>query len=262
MRRIALISDMHVGSQYALWPPGIFDKTGAELKQNPVQLQLYRKWQEAERIIQSAKCDTIINMGDPIEGGNRKENAALLTATSVDKQCAGVAHLLKNIVKGKRYYSIRGSNYHGSVDTDIDDDIISRLAPSNTDCNLGAVSVVEIEGKRIYLTHGGGPGSKIKATNLENYLINLLVQYGRDNVDRCDMYIQGHLHQWRRVDLDGMIGLMLPAWKIFTPDKIHLKNPTQMLSDIGIVILEIGGGIKITPYLFGAPRLELRTREI
>ena len=265
MRKIALFSCIHAGSQYAVLPPGIFDATGAEIKQNPAQVQLYRKWEEAGRIIASEKCDTIINFGDTIEGGNRKENANLLSLVTIDKQCEAAGKLLGPIVKGKKYYYIPGSAYHDSVDTKADANILSRVCPSNKDNSLGALAVVElVPGLRAFVTHGAGPGAKNRSTNIENYLVNLMVQAQREQIDPVGLYIQGHLHTYRKVEANGMLGILVPAWKIITPDKIHLKNPTQMLSDIGFVILTIHDKDRFDArkYLFGSPRVELATRKI
>jgi len=241
VRKVVLISDTHVGSEYAIWPPGITSNKGAAIPQNKLQRKLYKFWQEDCRAADDYGADTVIHFGDVVEGSNRKDGGKLLTAVSIDKQTEAFCELSKPLVRGRKFYAFVGSGYHHSIDTDIIDDIVKGLYTTEAKSaeNLGSIAFLDIAGVRLYCRHGADSAVIYTSRKLEAEIKDAMVQQARDIIPKVDIILRGHLHTYNHVEKFGIHSAILPAWKTFAPDRIHLKNPMGMMPDIGMVFLTI-----------------------
>ena len=158
-RILCLLGDSHVGSMYAVFPPNFKTTQGNDLKPNYAQVKLYEYWQDMIRVCKDLKVDTIFHFGDHIDGTNRKEFGRFLLANNLEDQKNAVAQLMTPLVSGRNYYSVTGSGYHHSLDTDVTKHIDESLkGQCKSIINFGGVVNMKIEGtsRVLHASHGEG----------------------------------------------------------------------------------------------------------
>jgi len=106
------------GSVGAVFPPDFETREGNIIKLNVAQSALYEYWQDAVHTCDEFGVDTILLMGDLIQGGNRKENGAGSLPVALDEQVEAAKILLTPICKGRKVLSVLGTPYHTSLDMD------------------------------------------------------------------------------------------------------------------------------------------------
>lgn len=262
VRKLCLISDTHVGSEYSIWPSGITTARGAGLPQNDLQARLFKVWLEDCKAANDYGVDTIIHFGDICEGTNRKEGGALLTAVSLEIQKQAAVELMRPLVHNKKFYIFIGSGYHHSIDTDICNDITTKLllTGARKTTNLGQLAYLQVTDKfNIFAKHGADSAVIYTSRKLEAEIRDQMIQHDRGVVPKVNMMLRGHLHNWNYVEKFGIYNAILPAWKCFTPDRVHLKNPLAMISDIGMIFVTVydDGTFSVTPRIHKMPLKEL-----
>lgn len=68
---LVVVSDLHIGSDYGLLPPGFHNKSGNEIGLNPLQRWLWEEWQDMWAYVHKYRDDrpfSVIVNGDVIDG--------------------------------------------------------------------------------------------------------------------------------------------------------------------------------------------------
>ncbi len=244
MKRILIVSDLHVGSNVAIMPDEVWieknDQPRANvITANEVQKALYQAWQEmVDRVGRVSACFVL---GDSCDGSNIKSRGFELWTSNIHQQCKTAADLL-SMVKTNKYYGVQGSYYHVGENTSSDLAIIDMLHGT-----FGTDLVVNIAGKRIHLCHEIGvstsPVSKATALQSEIVSAELNQYYGK-----FDLLLRGHRHEYREVrDHRGHIAIC-PAWKV--RDAYAAKKGLKLSPHIGYLVLNIqGSDMWLEPHL-------------
>jgi hypothetical protein len=260
-RIIALLGDTHTGSRYAIFPPNYKTKQGNLLNINRAQAKLYEYWQDMKRVFNELKVDTIMHFGDHIEGSNRKELGRFLLANEQEDQKEAITQLMSEIVVGRNYYSVTGSGYHHSLDTDVTEHIAEKLkGKCKKVINFGGVVNMKIEGtsRVMHASHGESAAMLYRTMIMDREGLYHLAAQAEEKIPKADIIAHGHLHSFVHLHMRHQHLIGVPAWKMFTPDRIHLKIYPKFQPDIGFIILivDVENHITVWDYKYDCPKID------
>jgi hypothetical protein len=260
-RIIAMLGDTHTGSKYAVFPKNFRSKQGNIIQINKAQAQLYEYWQDMVQVLDKMKVDTIMHFGDHIEGSNRKESGRFLLVPELEDQKEAITQLMSELVVGRKYYSVTGSGYHHSLDTDVTEHIAEKLKSQCVNViNFGGVVNMKITGTNrvLHASHGESAAMLYRTMIMDREGLYHLAAQAENKIPKADIIAHGHLHSFAHIHLRKQHLIGLPCWKMFTPDRIHLKIYPKFQPDIGFVLLIIDeqDHIMVWDYKYPAPRID------
>jgi len=114
MKKILILSDLHVGSLWGLWPPSfstVDARTGDTLKfiQNKTQKGLWKHWEKMLREVPDPEI--IILNGDLIDGLAYRDKGRGLVTPNLTWQAEACLDILKTLPKVPTYFT-QGTGYH------------------------------------------------------------------------------------------------------------------------------------------------------
>ena len=255
-RVIAVISDTHVGSRYALFPKKFKTEEGNTIHLNRGQEQILEYWHEFWRIADELKVDTVIHLADALHGLNRKEFGGGLLVSSLDEQKEAFIELMTPVIKGRKFAMLSGSQYHESLDTRVHLDLCHRLGGYYA----GLMRNIKIEGtNRVFnIAHGTGGDTIYLSTALdrEGLFIRLAESYKK--LPHIDLVLRGHIHKFLHIHLETLHLVQVPCFMAYEPMKFTIKNYGRKQPDLGGVIILIDKQDRMTihHFLMGkAPRI-------
>jgi len=245
IRQILNIFDLHVGSQSALWHPDFVGNDGNKYKLNPLQEELYDIYCKIPEDVE--EYDTVFLGSDLINGTNRASSGKHQMTTDLNEQMRCVLELLKPLIlPGTKVIGISGSNYHGSLDYDIDraitDYFDGRFYGAFGHFRLKQTSL------NFLLTHGTG----FPPIYLHTYSSRLAVEYiigeYMKKYPRIDVHVQGHFHIVDECTRLGKKFVFCPAFELFR-NMSHTKNYSKH-SDIGVTKIVVYDNDMVIVYPF------------
>lgn len=240
-RRIAMFSDTHCGSSFAVFPEGVESNFGNTIGINKGQKKLLKYFNSFVQAVLEWDCDTVICLGDSIEGGNKKEFGKYLVTPELENQKKGFIELIKPMIKGRNFLMTSGSGYHGSLDTDVHGQMIKECRDIANIKYLGGVANLNLTGtnRMLHVEHGESAAMIYRSTLLDREGLFHLQSEAQGKIPKADIIAFGHGHSYLKVELRKQLLMQLPCWKAFEPSKIFLKSYGKMQPDIGAVILLI-----------------------
>ncbi|MEM4591743.1 MAG: hypothetical protein QW555_07945 [Nitrososphaerota archaeon] len=242
MVRVVFLGDIHVGSNYAVFPPNWTNpESGNIVNANEFQRKLYEYWC---RYAEELRPDILILMGDIIEGPQTREKFGTLTILNIQHQIDAALKLIQ-VWKWKELYVIRGTDYHVAERGMHAEEIIAR--------ELGAVKsskwgdryssidlALEVEDVAIHVAHHVGvstvPHYQFTPIVREGWLYKLYDQYH----GRFNLIVRGHVHYCRIAEVsDEFIIATTPCWQLPTP--YQKKKSSFILPDLGVLLCDING---------------------
>jgi predicted phosphodiesterase len=236
MKRILVVSDLHVGSNVAIMPEEvIIEPSDVERAQrisaNSIQKVLYKEWQEM--IDNVGKVDACFVMGDSCDGANQKSRGFELWTPNLHQQVSTAADLL-GMIRTNKYFGVQGSFYHVGENTSSDLAVIESLEKCKTE--FGTDLCVEIDGCRYHLCHevGFSQSPVGKGTALQSELV--AARLYEKTLGIFDMLVRGHRHEryYTKTELGAIV--VAPCWKV--RDAFAAKKGLKFKSDLGYVLLE------------------------
>ena len=232
--RIVLVSDMHVGSIYALAPLTSVPKD----KQSPFILWVYEQWQKFCKDYYDP--DFLLLGGDLADGSSVKSLGVGALTTNLDDQENMAVDLLKMLIgKSTKIYGINGSGYHAGEGqaTNLDMRITEKLGGEYKHEKFE----FDIGQEKIQMTHGGGSG-----INLANYIVKELDRSKnlaqKRKTKAPTILLRGHQHRMCAYQDDfGCWGIVNGCWQYTTP--FIFKKTANTFWSIGSTIIDIEDGI-------------------
>lgn len=263
---IVVVSDLHVGAESALLPPGF--KTGSnEVVLNKRQRYLHACW--LDFIVQvgqrcgKQKPHLVIN-GDLVQGAHPDKDGQLSLSTDVDQGLAVkqvLAPLLK-IVNREAVFVIKGTEFHdaagGKFAEDVAESIGARIDPDTGRRSRWGLWL-EHEGKLGFYTHHASTAKGNPGTPMQRELQLALENKHKHGWPVPDYQVRSHVHKHRVVgDYDDERHIITtPAWQLHTA--YGYKKDPLWLPDIGGLLLWVEDDNvrwKAIRYPFPKPRIE------
>jgi len=263
-RVVAFVADTHVGSRYAIFPPDVISKEGNDLSamRNAGQVKLYEYWQEWEKICDAWGVDTVILLGDIIQGNNPAGRGIGTITTDLDEQKDAAVTLLSKICKNRIVHCLSGTPYHESIDTRIHYDLAKELGETVAkEWHFhGLLANIKLRGTNriLNLAHGVSGASIYRTTLMDREALFEAAAYGLGDLDFLpDVVVRAHWHRFIHIHLPNQHILQLPCWCAWFPYKGTLRLYGRLQPHIGGVILFIDDYDRITihHYLFKPPRI-------
>jgi len=268
-RIVAFVADTHVGSRYAIFPPNIISKQGNDLgaMRNEGQIKLYEYWKEWEKICDAWGVDTIILLGDIIQGNNPAGRGVGTVTADLDEQKDAAVSLLSKICENRIVHSLSGTLYHESIDTRIHYDITKELGSVAKESHFhGLMANIKLKGTNriLNLAHGVSGAAIYRTTLMDREALFEAAAYGLGDLDFLpDIVVRAHWHRFIHIHLPNQHILQVPGWCAWFPYKGTIRLYGKMQPHIGGVILFIDDHDRITihHYLFKPPRISDYLRE-
>jgi len=209
-----VISDVHCGHPGAIWPGNFKNQAGNKISPNKYQKVMLQYWNDFKS--HARNSEYTICLAEVIEGYNKKEHGQGIMTVDLDTQMDAAEALIGPLVGKGVYMGVRGSKYHGSEDTDIDDSFCLRMGGHYW--NHMAMWNPKGTDKTIMFTHVPGNPLIYKSTILDRNSLFLSAIKTKLSADP-DLVLYGHLHQYFRFDTPTRINVMAPCWKFWHPIK-------------------------------------------
>jgi len=241
-KTLLIISDLHVGSRWGLFPRDFQLSTGEVYQLNRGQEYLLECWEHTLAQVPK-RFDVLIVNGDAINGPNPRESARDQIEQDPEWQVRAALALLEPVAKRAREtYLTQGSAYHvGEAAKDEE-----RLG-----WMLGAVPdpaghyawdwlLLDIQGVLLDISHHRSVGIRYESSFGEREM-----QFDRMIADvkggSADIIIRAHGHRFLNLNVDGDLFVGLPAWQLQTRYARRSRWPNRWLS-------RLIGGVRVDLY--------------
>jgi len=262
--RIAFMSDFHIGAEHGIFPKGYKDPYGREINLNGGQKILWNYLQEFIEVMKKYKINTLILLGDLIAGKNRKEGGVYIMNVDEEIQkdaCAYlIAYICEQIPSIQRVLMFRGTPYHGSRDTAIEESITGILAKYGVNAEyLGEYSYLTLQygahKKVLWIAHPATGATVYPETVLGRDIGQFLQAYGMGKIPKVDMIIRAHRHEYMELHKSAIRYIILPCWQFYVPYDKAVKWYAKWQPDIGGVILLADEKCRLRPWHFIYPNI-------
>ncbi len=253
-RAIALMGDLHFASIYSLMRPFItFDNRTILPSPEQQKLNLVFNW--CYEKMKYWNVDTILFCGDIIQGTNKKSFGNDLVTANLEEQRTLATDYLRPICKNRKVFGVSGTDYHQSLDTEIERKIIEDLNGQY----FGKMGWITIpNSKRVLnLAHESAKATVYPFATMEREATGMMKAYGEGKLPfRPDVIIRGHRHLFGHLHTSSYHFVLVPAFQVWYPFRTSYYGNLQ--SDIGIVILFIDAEDRIIIHHYTKPTTDIR----
>ena len=248
-KSIAVISDTHIGAERGLFLPEWKDEEGHEYKASKFQSKLWEHWLYFLKKCDEFGVDTVIHLGDLIQGYNKKECGERLLISDMNKQIEVAVEIMKIIKKNRKFFIVSGSPYH-----EANIKIHKILADRIDGVYCGFITNLEVkECKRtINIAHSLGNPSVYLSTAVDREILFTKFAEGLEKITgKIDLLLRGHLHHFLEIHQIRCRGILVPCWQGFEGYNLTTKLFSRKIPDVGGIILVFDKDNKIytIPYL-------------
>jgi len=245
MRKYLFIADTHVGSKFALWPPGFSIPDFGEIPLGINQKILWIYWSDLISVVSMlGKLDATILVGDLIDGKGKRSEGTEQIVTDPLTQARAAVELFKPLRKmSDKIFLVRGTVYHDQVGGRAIEYIGEQLGAERFED--GTYSTWDLtldlhEGKHwAHVAHHGGQPYVYRATTAERtgFFMSLTKdKFGLPEGKNWNLIVRAHTHFFIHVEHPTLHIVYLPAWQLRTPYQIR-KDPGRMMPHIGAALV-------------------------
>ncbi len=214
MKRTGLaISDLHVGSRWAIFPRDFQLSTGTIYQLNEAQEYLLECFQHMEKSL-PRRFDFLIINGEQTHGKNKKEDGRDLVEQAAEFQARAAVKLLGPLAKRAKVVLVtKGSTYHTDVGGEADEECAHMLGayPAPDGHYAWGWALWDIDGVFLDVSHRQSSTIRYGGMPLEREQ-----QFDRMSADikggSADLIIRSHVHTYKFLNIDGELSLSTPAW--------------------------------------------------
>jgi hypothetical protein len=244
---VGIVSDMHVGSKYALCPPVVDTSSGGQYKASPLQLRIYEFWEQLARKWRN-KLDYLVLNGEPIDGTGRNGSRGQdCWDIDVKSQMRAANQCLDMFGKPTRYMT-QGSAYHTTVDGQSIDEFFGEkygfIKNPAYNCYAPKEWNLRIDDIVFSFSHVAPYTRKFphiapSANELNDYLLHVLLE----ERERPDIVVRSHVHYSLDYRIENKIRLIqTPGWKPYDSYILN-KSPVGYINpQIGMYVVKIENG--------------------
>jgi len=257
LRRIAFIGCTHLGSRFALWPRTVPATVEADIELAGIRHTILDYFYDFVEKVRAAHCDSVILLGDLIEGQNSKEYGTGLITSKVSEQLDAFIEVAKPLCEGRKTGIIEGTSYHVQLSGDpMEKHLCSQL---NAEW-LGFIVNKQMEPSKLVfnMAHGYGGGGTNVSTAIENEIKEMLIAEAQGSIPHIDVIVRGHLHSSDAdVTMRGKRFIRVPCWKAFGDWKRmgHYYGRHQPIIG-GKVVTVYDDYIDVASHIYPTPKLK------
>ena len=237
MKNILILSDMHVGSLWGLWPPDFEadDPRGdnrLKFIQNATQKKLWQHWKS---MVAKVDPEIIIFNGDLIDGQQRRSIGREVVTSRIEMQVGACIDIINTLPKVPMYFT-QGTDYHEMPDGSAAEYYIAR----ELGAEFGDDLLIDECGIRMHVGHPISVSTstwQYRTTPLARDLLLLALNTAEDKYGKVDVAIRSHAHYFCACSFSSQLGLITPCWQTRTPYAVKKNMITP--PDIGYVQLHI-----------------------
>jgi len=254
-KSLIIVSDIHVGSKYAVCTEKPERDSDSDYRPSQNQLELLDGWYDCIDNITQKPNALVIN-GEPIDGANRFNIGDGVWSVEINDQLKDVKKLLNKIRYDKLYF-VRGSGYHVTRDgTNYEKTLAEMMGARKYKAVTGTMTYADYEhtfkayGKHIHFTHhvGYAQWDMYRPTTIARELVKKHFTKTEDGF-HTDVIVRSHVHYYVEVRFPHTTGFTCPAWK--QPDGFMYRRGEPQLPNVGMmeIIIEPDGKIIVEPHL-------------
>jgi len=237
MKDILILSDMHVGSLWGLWPPDFEaddprSDNRLRFHQNHTQKQLWKHWKD---MVAKVNPEIIIFNGDLIDGQQRKSIGREVVTSRLETQIAACIDIIRTLPEVPMYFT-QGTDYHEMPDGSAVEHYIAK----EFNGEFGDDLLIDECGIRMHVGHAISTSSsswQYWPTALSRDLLLLALHSSDQKYGSVDVAIRSHRHNFCGAIFKNQIGVITPCWQTRTPYAVKKDFVTP--PDIGYVVLKV-----------------------
>jgi hypothetical protein len=247
IRNIIVVSDLHAGCQYGLYPANLKIPLdgGGVYNASPGQQQLWECWNYfwhdwVPHATHNEKFVVVVN-GDAIDGGAHHGNNTHITANISDQVNIAYEILAPIRDKASKMYLVKGTESHVGKSAEYERYLAERLNVE-TSWDLW----LELQGKLCHFAHhiGTTQSTFYASTAPLKELVEMYNTAGRWKNRPPDIVIRSHRHQCIEVRVPSDTGYGTSAttgcWQLRVPYSYRLLQGRAGLPDIGGHLIRLG----------------------
>jgi len=237
-RSICLISDLHVGSRYALCPEKWLSREGGSFDSLMIDAQrkLLEYWNDfTYKMRHDFKIDTVFIVGDVCAGVNPKQYGAGLITSDLTEQVEGAIKLLTPLCKGRKVHVWSGSLYHEDPIYQIHKDVADAF--NGTFHGYLANLKLTPSNKIAFVTHESSIAPVYPETATARDLMHMAKALMLEKIPKINVVIRAHRHISDYKHKKDFHFINLPCWCCFTPYPRIARYYFLMQPDIGGALL-------------------------
>jgi hypothetical protein len=235
MREILILSDMHVGSLWGLWPPDFETddpRSDDRLKfiQNQTQKKLWSHW---KHMIEATNPEIIIFNGDLIDGQQKRGVGRGLVTPYLEHQIAACTDIIHTLPEVPLYFT-QGTEYHELPDGSAAEQYIAK----EFQADFGDDLLIDECGIRMHVGHQipvSGTTWQYRTTPLARDLLLLALNSAEEKYGKVDVAIRSHAHYYCACSFASQLGVITPCWQ--TRTNYAVKKDLVTPPDIGYITL-------------------------
>jgi predicted phosphodiesterase len=239
MKRVLVLSDIHVGHKFAVSPLSFELPDGGSYQANRVQKALFAAWSEVAA--EWKNPDILVINGEPIDGQQTKNLGVEVWTTDYLEQIKASIELVK-MFNAKKIYVTRGSNYHVQVGGVSVEEIFGQMVGAERvdGLHVSAELFLDIDGTKFNVAHHIGSsasGWQYKSTPIAKEM--MLMKLIESRKWPVDVLVRSHVHYYWAVQTPSHTGVINPCWQLQTWFQIQ-KGAAGLVPDIGAVRFNVG----------------------
>ena len=243
IRKVCIISDLHVGSTKGLLNPGFTTLEGNEIKLNAMQEWLWLCWERANNFIDEQVGDepfALVVNGDVIEGIHHGTKE-IWSPEVTDQRNAAVEILKPLVAKSAASFLVRGTEAHVQNSEAGIGSQLGCVRDEQTGLHAFDRLVLELNGIRHVFRHHIGTSVRrgLAGTQLSANLAEEQVEAANNGEKIPRVVVCSHRHKYGLYqDTNGLL-VVTPPWQGLT--RFGHKVVSQARTNPGLVILSYDG---------------------
>ena len=247
-RVIAVYSDTHVGSAYSVMPKDFENQKGNIIGLNDGQEYLLGHWNYCRKVCDRFGVDTVLLVGDLIHGLHRKKQGEGLILSELEDQKDASVKLFESLCKNRTVIGVSGTDYHNSMDTRTEKEIIQRLGGTY----YGYVINGDIKGTKrtMNVMHGKSCAVVYPETTAGREMLFFKEAILENKLPKADILLRAHNHMYLHIHRRMMHFIKNPCWSLLEPSDYTMKNYAKFQPDLGMSLLLIDSDDRISSWHF------------
>jgi len=234
------LSDMHIGSSWAMWPRNVRLPGGQRAELNKGQRYLWRKWENFKEVV--PEFNFVVFGGDLVDGQNYKEDGVGQVTPHVPTQHEGfletVGPLLDDkLLPGGKVFVVRGTRYHEELSSM--DSLAKQLGVEQSQQGWWARPMIAlgVGGVKVEVWHKLSGAYIYQAQAMQREIMFNLVA-APDKGYKADLTVVSHWHIHIVVIMRKQTVVAMPTWELQNPFALE-RRQNLWIPTLGGVIVQI-----------------------